>query len=452
MRRAADPYTARPLAAMAIVLALIGWLLPLGEAASGVVSEPGIAFGMHPGGILLGLAFLRGTAHATRLDDERIAEFALGPGLAAIAGLWVFLTVSGGTAEAWVVGAASSATVTFITAGLSSVGLARLADLRGSGVRGADRRIWDGVLLAVVVGLLAVSLPLAVILGVPLGGALRGAVQVVTAVLVIVAIPFIWVGAALGWVFYLAIQFLRGLAGGSSTDTGGVIGGPLVDWQGMLGSEGQNGLALGVIPLVVAIVIAFVLIRALVKRPRRSVVVGGVVEVRELEPPTGMRFRRPQVRMPRRHGAPRSASEAYVASLEVLARSARVRAPCVRDAGRARSPTSRRGDRSAAQAAGCGLRASRIRASHVDAVRASPCDRALAAYSCDRHRGDVSAPASDAPPRRPAWITTRTGPRTRPSRWDRRRDRASSGCGPQRWRDGPVTKFERFGVAGRHTR
>ena len=295
---------------------------------------------MHPGGILLGLAFLRGTAHATRLDDERIAEFALGPGLVAIAGLWVFLTVSGGTAEAWVVGAASSATVTFVTAGLLSVGLARLADLRGSGVRGADRRIWDGVLLAVVVGMLAISLPLAVILGVPLGGALRGAVQVVTAVLVVVAIPFIWVGAALGWVLYLAIEFLRTISGGKPTDTGGVIGGPLVDWQGMLGSEGQNGLALGVIPLVVALVIAFVLIRALVKRPRRSVVDGEVVEDREVERPIGMRLRRPQVRMPRRRGAPRSASEAYVASLEVLGGSARVRAPRVRDAGRARRSAS----------------------------------------------------------------------------------------------------------------
>jgi hypothetical protein len=308
-----------PLAAIAIVVALAGWLLPLGEAAGGVVSEPGLVFGMHPGGILLGLAFLRGTAHTTRLDDERIAEFALGPGLAAIAGLWVFLTVSGGTAEAWVVGAASSATVTFIAAGLSSVGLARLADLRGSGVRGADRRIWDGVLLAVVVGLLAIALPLAVILGVPLGGALRGAVQVVTTVLVVVAIPFIWVGAALGWVLYSAIEFLRGLAGGHSTDTGGSIGGPLVDWQSMLGPESQNGLALGVIPLVVTIVIVFVLIRALVKRPRRSVVNGDVVEVREVEPPIGMRFNRPRLQMPRRHGAPRSASEAYVASLDVLA-------------------------------------------------------------------------------------------------------------------------------------
>jgi hypothetical protein len=175
------------------------------------------------------------------------------------------------------------------------------------------------VLLAVVIGMLAISLPLAVILGVPLGGALRGVVQVVTTVLVVVAIPFIWVGAALGWVLYSAIEFLRGLAGGHSTDTGGVIGGPLVDWQGMLGPEGQNGLALGVIPFVVAVIVAFVLIRALVKRPRRSLVDGNVVEDREVERPIGMGLRRPQVRMPRRRGAPRSASEAYVASLEVLA-------------------------------------------------------------------------------------------------------------------------------------
>ena len=268
----------------------------------------------------------------------------------------MLLTASGGTAEAWVVGAASSATVTFVTAGLLSVGLARLADLRGAGVRGADRRIWDGVLLAVVVGLLAISLPLAVILGVPLGGALRGAVQVVTAVLLVVAIPFIWVGAALGWAFYLVIDFLRRIAGGTSTDTGGVIGGPLVDWQGMLGPEGQNGLALGVIPLVVAIVIAFVLIRALVKRPRRSVVDGKVVEVRELERPTGMRFPRPRLQSAAPARRPAFSERSVRGKPRCPGGSARVRALVVRDAGRARPSASRRGDRSAAQAAGRGLR------------------------------------------------------------------------------------------------
>jgi hypothetical protein len=308
------------LAAIAVALALLGWLLPLGPAAAHVVDDPGMVFAMHPGGILLGLAFLRGTAHATRVDDERIAEIALGPGLAALAGLWVLLTATGGTGEAWVVGTVSSATVTFVTAGLSSIGLARLADLRGAGVRGADRRIWDGVLVGVVVGLVALALPLALVLGVPLGGAVRGAAQVVADVFIVVVTPFIWVGAVIGLAFFLVLEFLRGLAGAPTTDPGGVIGGPLADWQVLLGRADQNGLALGVVPLVIAIVVAFVLIRMFVRRPRRSVVEGEVVEVREVERPTGMRLHRPRLAMPRRPLVPRTASEAYLASIELLAR------------------------------------------------------------------------------------------------------------------------------------
>ena len=307
-----------PIAAITVALAVFGWLLPLGPAAARVLDDPAFAFGMHPGGILLGLAVLRGTGHGTRIDDERIAEVALGPGLAIVAGLWVLLTASGGTAEAWVVGAASAATVTFVTAGLSSIGLARLADLRGAGVRGADRRIWDGVLIGVIVGLLVVALPLALILGVPFGGAVRTVAEVVAGIIVIAATPFIWVGAILGQALYLFIVFLRTMAGGSMSDPGGAIGGPLLDWPAVLGPGSQNGLALGVIPLVIAIVVSFVLIRLLVRRSRRSVH-STPVEVREFERPTGMGFRRPRLPIPRRHVAPRSASEAYVATLDVLA-------------------------------------------------------------------------------------------------------------------------------------
>ena len=309
-----------PLAAIAVAVALFGWLVPLGPAAAAdLLDDPAFAFGMHPGGILLGLAFVRGTAHATRVDDEGIAEFALGPGLAAVAGLWVLLAASGGTAVAWVADAAFAATLTYVTAGLLSIGLARLADLRGAGVRDADRRIWGGVLVGVIVLLLVVTLPLAMILGVPMGGAVRGAAEVAAGVFVIVAIPFIWVGALLGTALFLAIEFLRGLAGGRATDPGDFTGGPLVDWQVLLGAGHQEGLALGVIPLVVALVVAFLVIRAFVSRPRRAVVDGEVVEIRELQRPTGMRFRAPRLRTPRRHLAPRTASEAYLASLELLA-------------------------------------------------------------------------------------------------------------------------------------
>ena len=223
------------------------------------------------------------------------------------------------------VGAASVATVTFVTAGLSSIGLARLADLRGAGVRGADRRIWDGVLIGVIVGLLVIALPLAMILGIPFGGAVRSAAEVVAGVLVIAATPFIFVGALLGQALYLFIVFLRGLAGGTMSDPGVPVGGPLLDLPGVLGPASQNGLALGVIPLVVAIVIAFVLIRMLVRRSRRAVVHSTPVEVREFERPTGMRLPRPRLPTPRRQATPRSASEAYVASLDLLAQWPEVR-------------------------------------------------------------------------------------------------------------------------------
>ena len=102
-------------------------------------------------------------------------------------------------------------------------------------------------------------------------------------------------------------------------DENGSVGGPLLDWPGVLGPGSQNGLALGVIPLVIVIIVAFVLIRTYVRRSRRSMVHSTPVEVREFERPTGLRLPRPRLPIPRRQVAPRSASEAYVASLDVLA-------------------------------------------------------------------------------------------------------------------------------------
>jgi hypothetical protein len=74
-----------------------------------------------------------------------------------------------------------------------------------------------------------------------------------------------------------------------------------------------------VLPLVVAVIVAFILVRALVRRPRRVVIDGEAVEVREAERPVGLRIRRPRMSISRRHPDPRTASEAYVASLEILA-------------------------------------------------------------------------------------------------------------------------------------
>ncbi len=317
-RHPGHPY-ATPLAGIAIAAAIIGWLLPLGPAAARVIEDPTVVAAMHPGGLLLGLAVLRGSAHVTPEDDERIAETGLGPGLVFLAVFWVLLTATGGTYDASNVGAAYTATVAFVTAGLLSSGLARLADLRSTGVRGADRRIWVGVLIGVVTGLFAVAIPLALLLGVPVDGAIRGALGLVGGVLVVVATWLVLPAALLGMALFLLIQFLRTGAGTVTTDPGLILGGG-VDWRGLIGSATNNGLVLGVVPLIVATVVAFLLVRSLLRRPRRSSVDGDVIEIREADGTIrGVRLRRPHLTMPRRQVVPRTASEAYVASVEVLA-------------------------------------------------------------------------------------------------------------------------------------
>ena len=70
------------LAAVAVAVAVLGWLLPLGPAAAQVVDEPASVFGMHPAGILLGLAVLRGirTHDRSRRRTDRGNRARTGPG------------------------------------------------------------------------------------------------------------------------------------------------------------------------------------------------------------------------------------------------------------------------------------------------------------------------------------------------------------------------------------
>lgn len=183
----------------------------------------------------------------------------------------------------------------------------------------ADRRMWVGVLIGVLAGLVAIAVPLALILGVPLADAMRGGAGVIGALILAAATLFILPAALIGMVLFLVLEFLRDLGGVGSAAAGGDIGGDLPDVQD-LGSTATEGPALGVVALIIAIVVAFVVVRALVQRPGRSTIDGDILELREGEGAIGIRLHRPRLPIPRRHPVPRNASEAYVASLEILAR------------------------------------------------------------------------------------------------------------------------------------
>ena len=310
------PY--RPVLGLLVIGAgVLGWLVPLGSAAGGLLGAPVATLQLNLAGPLLGVAVLRGAAHVALDDDERIARRALGPGLALVGGLWLLLTASGATREPAIVDAAFTATVTFVTAGLLSIGLARLADPDGGSDVAVRRRTWTGLLVGVVAALLVVALPLALIVGVPAQSAVRGVLGPVAEVLIAVAALAVIPLGLVAAILVQAATFLR-----DTFDIGrpGAIVGQLADQlRRLLGGSAGDGPSLGVLPALLALLVAILVLRALLRRSDAALVGGHVTETRELERPVlGPGLRRPRLRVPRRRGAPRTASEAYLASLDLL--------------------------------------------------------------------------------------------------------------------------------------
>jgi hypothetical protein len=187
-------------------------------------------------------------------------------------------------------------------------------------VVGALRHTWVGLLIGVVAVLCAVTIPLALIVGVPLDSAFRGALGPIGDILIPVVMLLALPAGLLATALVLLIESLRGNVT-TVTSIPGASGG-LGDFiQGSpLRPSGVGAVILGLVPLVIAIVAAFLLARRLLRRPRLAVVEGDITEIRESEGPiAGVRLHRPHLPVPRRQLDPRNASEAYLASLDILA-------------------------------------------------------------------------------------------------------------------------------------
>jgi hypothetical protein len=304
-------------AAVAVVAAFLGWLVPVAAAAADLLADPLSVLEQHPGGLLLGLAFVRGAAHVTPEDDERIAEVALGPGLAGVSFVWILLTATGGTGQPWVMQAAFTATLTYVAAALIGLGLARLTGVPEAATVGADRRT-RLVLLGVVLALLVVAIPMSSVLGVSLDEPIRAAVGSGADLLLVLISVLLWPAALLAALLVAAFDFLTG---------GGPTGqpAPLPDpddiadqFRDLLRSQPGSFPMLGFLPIVLAAIAAVLLGRAYLRRPATREGDRRVLEVRETERPVALRL--PSLRLPRpqRRLVPRTASEAYVASLELL--------------------------------------------------------------------------------------------------------------------------------------
>ena len=204
-----------------------------------------------------------------------------------------------------ILGDAFAATLTFVTAGLLSMGLARLAGLRETGTGPAGRHTWVGVLVAVIAGLLVIALPLALVIGAPVDTAVRGVLGPLSAVVVPIVMILALPAALILTVLVALLDGLRGTSGGTNT---GIDVSILLrtDFGLAVNPSGAQVVAFGLVPIILAVVVAFFVIRTLLNRTSRVELDGDVQEFRQTErPAAGIRLRLPQRPTRRRTRVPR---------------------------------------------------------------------------------------------------------------------------------------------------
>lgn len=298
-------------AVLAAVVGILGFVPQL------TATDAWAALRAHPGGLLLGVAFLRGSAHAEEGAEGANVETILGVGLFGLVPLWGVLSLSGLAADHAYAAAALGASISFVTAGLLAMGLARLLALSSEGVNRPTRRRWLGLLFAVLGGALVVSLPLAAVLGVPLSVAVLGVLGPIGAVLVglvvLFALPFAFLA---GWLTEVFRQYAPGLGDLLNLIRQGGLGRQQPPPASATSSGDGAFFGYLLLAIIAIAIVVFVAIRMLGRVTVRTPV-GDADEVRvtEIPPP---RLRLPRVSFPRRPRPPRTAREAYLAALALL--------------------------------------------------------------------------------------------------------------------------------------
>jgi hypothetical protein len=307
---------------IAVIGAVVGWALSE-EARGAAVAGPGAGLAAHPGGLVAGLAVIRGYAHAKLpLAEGTVARlFSVGiPGLA-------FVAIAGGIVgepfRSAFLGEALAAAIVFVASAALALALVRLDEVGQDGSFDWRRNPpWFLLAVLALVAAIVVSIPLAAVAG------------TVISVLVSVALgPMLVVGLASGFdrtarrmilffgliavvLYFLSLAPVRALI--PNPDAVGANGQPIATTGEGVIFASLSGL------LIVAAVVGIILLIALWMR-RTSPIEPDVDETRSIDrgdDPRDPRRRRGRFR---RRIEPRSAVEAYLALVDDLARHADLR-------------------------------------------------------------------------------------------------------------------------------
>jgi hypothetical protein len=303
----------RYLVAVPVTSVLVGavgaWLA---EVSAGAPADP-LSLLRSSGPWLLGVAVLRGTAHAELDDEGYTVERILRIGVPGLVAFWIIGALSRLTVDPGYTAAAFTATLTFVSSALLALGLARLAELEVESIDQAARRRWLALLIGISTVLVVVGIPLARLLEVPLGTAILGATGPLAPLIIVVfsllAVPILIIASAVSSVigpvdFHLDLSALLNRGSGSSSPS----------------ADLTTVLAWVFVAIVIFDLVAVIVVVAAVLRRRRRRRRGSGAEVRESER-VALRpiLHLPRLHLRRRWKTPEDAVEAYRLALVALA-------------------------------------------------------------------------------------------------------------------------------------
>ena len=159
-----------------LAVGLVGWLWSAEARAPALRGEVASAVGLHPGGWLLLIAAMRGVGRGVEIDDRALTRLVL-VGVPALAVPWTLGQLGSGELRPTFVEGAFVGSLTFVATGFMAAGLARLSEIgRETGVDWRRNRSWLGTVLGVLALVLAIGLPAAWLLGLPVDAVARGLV------------------------------------------------------------------------------------------------------------------------------------------------------------------------------------------------------------------------------------------------------------------------------------
>jgi hypothetical protein len=317
----------RPLTFFGVVVAIgaVGWLWDADVRSLALSGNIAGAIGLHPGGWLLLVAAMRGVGRGHEVDDRAMTRLVL-LGVPGLALPWILGQLGAGDLRAVFVEQAFVASLTFIGAGFMAAGLARLQEIgRETGVDWRTNRSWLGTVLGVLAVVLAIGVPGAYLLGLPVDTVMRGVIGPVVSLIGYAFLALAFVAALLSTALYEALRML-GITLPPPLTPAEIARLPRVREYTI---EQLQGPIVTVAILWAAIaLLAVIVMRTWIRRRSRHATRGGTEERSFSFPQRSVRLAMPRLMAPRpgRVGPPTDAVGAYLAALADLDAGAPARA------------------------------------------------------------------------------------------------------------------------------